>query len=107
MNAEQFDQLVNQIQRRYGARPWRLRLRILLLVLLGYTGFLAGFFFVLMVSASLAFAAMLPGDRGGSIALIILMALFLAMGIWPLLMFIWVPLKPIEARLLTREESTN
>ena len=107
MNAEQFDQLVNQIQRRYGARPWRLRLRILLLVLLGYTGFLAGFFFVLMVSASLAFAAMLPGDRGGSIALIILMALFLVMGIWPLLMFIWVPLKPIEARLLTREESPN
>lgn len=104
MTSEQFDQLVNRIQQKYSVRPLALRMRIALLVGLGYAGFLAVLLIVLMLAAALAVAA-LVADSEPSIFLMALVAILLAFGLWQALVFLWVPMQPEKARDVSRDEA--
>lgn len=103
MTNEQFDQLVNRIQARYGSRPLALKLRIAWLVVVGYAGFLAGLLMVLVVAAALVAGAVAAGEAP-SIFLMALVAVLLAFGLCQTLVFLWVPLEAQTARAVTRDE---
>jgi Zn-dependent protease with chaperone function len=104
MTSEQFDQLVNRIQTRYGSRPLALRLRIALLVGLGYSGFLAVLLIVLLLASALAIGAVVA-DQEPSIFLMVIVAVLLAFGLWQALIFLWVPLESEKGREVTRDEA--
>ncbi len=104
MTNEQFDQLVNRIQTRYGSRPWALRWRIALVVALGYSGFLAVLLAVIMLSVALMFGAILA-DKEPSVVLVAIVALLLAFGVCQALALLWVPIKPPTEREVTRQEA--
>jgi Zn-dependent protease with chaperone function len=103
MTSEQFDQLVNRIQTRYGSRPRALRWRIALLVGLGYAGFLAVLLVVLVLAAALAAGAIVAGEAP-SIFLMAAVALLLAFGLCQALVFLWVPMESQPGRDVTRDE---
>ncbi|MBC7816613.1 MAG: M48 family metalloprotease, partial [Planctomycetaceae bacterium] len=104
MTSEQFDQLVNRIQAKYGSRPLALRVRIALLVGLGYSGFLALLLIVLILATALAVGAVVA-DKEPSIFLIAIVAVLLAFGLWQALVFLWVPMESEPARDVSREEA--
>lgn len=104
MTSEQFDQLVNRIQAKYGSRPLMLRLRIALLVGLGYSGFVALLLIVLALATVLAIGA-LVADQAPSVILVALVAVLLAIGLWQTLVVLWVPMEAEESRDVSREES--
>ena len=104
MTNEQFDQLVNRIQARYGSRPVALKLRIAWLVIVGYAGFLAGLLIVLVVAAALVAGAIAAGETP-SIFLMAIVAFLLAFGLCQTLVFLWVPLDAQPARAVTRDEA--
>ena len=103
MTNEQFDQLVNRIQKKYQLRPLALRLRIALLVGLGYSGFLAVLLLVVVLATALILLVTIA-EKAPSIFLVGLVALLLAFGIGQALTVLWVPLKPRPGRELTRAE---
>ena len=103
MTSEQFDQLVNRIQRKYDSRPWALRWKIALIVALGYAGFLAILLVVLALSAALVMGAILAGQEP-SIFLMAVVAVLLAFGLSQTLVFLWIPMEPQPGREVKREE---
>lgn len=104
MTSEQFDRLVTRLQVKYGSRPLALRMRIALLVVLGYAGFLAILLLVLVLCTGLVIAAFLSGKEP-SILLMAVVAVLLAFGICQALVFLWVPLEADKARDVTRDEA--
>lgn len=104
MTNEQFDQLVNRIQSKYGSRPLALRLRVALFVILGYSGFLAVLLLVLLLATALTIAAFLTG-QGPGIILIGIVAGLLAFGIWQAMVVLWVHMAPDEGREVTRTDA--
>jgi Peptidase family M48 len=103
MTNEQFDQLVNRIQKRSGARPFWLRCQIVWWLLIGYAGFLAGLLLVILISTALVIMAFVTGT-GPSIILMAIVALLLTFGICQAFVFLWVPLEIDRARTVTEEE---
>lgn len=104
MTSEQFDKLVNRIQAQYSSRPLALRMRIAVLVALGYSGFLALLLIVLVSAAGLIVGAVIAGKEP-SIFLMAIVAVLLAFGICQTLVFLWVPLESQQAREVTRDET--
>jgi len=103
MTSEDFDALVERIQQRYGSRPFALRMRIALLVALGYAGFLAVLLLVLVISGLLFMGAAAVGREPG-IFLVAMVAVLLAFGISHALVFLWVPMQPQDGCEVTRDQ---
>ena len=104
MTSEQFDQLVNRLQSKYGSRPFALRCRLAALVALGYAGFLAILLLVLLLSVGLMTIAFLTGKEPG-VFLIAVVAILLAFGICQALVFLWVPIESEPAREVVRGDA--
>ncbi len=104
MTNEQFDQLVNRIQARYGAHPFALRLRIALLVGLGYSGFLLMLLTVLILAAALAVGAVAV-QSGPDTFFVVVIAVLLAFSFCQALVVLWVPMETPKARELKQTEA--
>ncbi len=103
MTSEQFDNLVNRVQARYGTRPLALRFRIAILVVVGYAGFVALLMVVLLIAAGLILGAFL-GGKEPSIFLLAMVSVLLPFAFAQLAAFLWVPIESEKSRELTRGE---
>lgn len=103
MTSEEFHQLVDRIQSRYGARPLALRSRIVILLALGYLGFFTVIALVLILAIGLGIGAA-AADQAPSVLLVGMIAVLLTFGLCQAIVFLWVPLNPPEGRELLRSE---
>lgn len=103
MTREEFDALVHRIDERLGSRPLALRVRVGLMVLLGYAGFLAWFMLLFLVGLAFSVGAVAV-DTGPGLALLVAGSLLLTLGGLQAVELLWVPIKPSPGRALVAEE---
>lgn len=104
MTREEFDTLVRSVEKQFADRPAALRLRVVSLALLGYTGLLAWLGIIIAISAGF-FVLTFWADLEAKIAFGLIGAVILFGGGYAVLRALLVRLKKPEGRPVTRAET--
>ena len=104
MTREEFDVLVQEVERGIGRRPAELRRRVVWLALVGYAGLLAGLLLVMFAAAAFLVPAVL--SHWSDVIVFYLAGLLILFGGGAAVMkILWVRLEPPTGRVVTRQEA--
>jgi Zn-dependent protease with chaperone function len=104
MTREEFDALVDRLEQRFRARPLALRVRVALMVGLGYAGFLFWFLLLFLVGAAF-FVGGVAIDTAPGLVLLVLGSLLLTVGGIQAAELLWVRLEMPPGREIGPQEA--
>lgn len=104
MTRDEFDALVDRLQRRYAARPFALRLHVAWMVVVGYAAFLFSFLLVFALGGFFFFGAMVL-DTGPALLSLGAGSFLWTMSAVQAIDLLWVRIDPARGRALEAHEA--